>query len=288
MIAIYKKELHSYFNSMMGYVVVAFVLSLTGFYFSAYNLGYRYPLLGYSLSALTFLFLIIVPIITMRSLSEEQKNKTDQLLYTSPISIHSIIIGKYLALLTVFVIPLLFVCTFPLIMGKYGAVDFKMSYLAIFGFFLLGAAYLAIGLFISSVTESQIIAAVISFGVLVFTYLVSAIASFFSNTALTSLLAFGCIVMLLCLGYYWMVRNTVIAGGVFVVAELTLILLYQFKTSLFEGLFPKILNTLDLTAASNNMIQNGILDLNNIVFYLSVIGLFLFFTVQSIQKKRWS
>ncbi len=143
--AIYKKELKSYFTSMMGYVYVAFVLLMVGIYFIAYNINGGYPLIGYSLSTVTFLFLILVPLLTMRALSEEQKNKTDQLLYTSPISIFQIVLGKYLALLTVFFIPILVICTFPLIMGRYGKLDYGMSYLAIFGFFLLGAAYIAVG-----------------------------------------------------------------------------------------------------------------------------------------------
>ncbi len=278
--AIYKKELKSYFTSMMGYVYVAFVLLMVGIYFIAYNINGGYPLIGYSLSTVTFLFLILVPLLTMRALSEEQKNKTDQLLYTSPISIFQIVLGKYLALLTVFFIPILVICTFPLIMGRYGKLDYGMSYLAIFGFFLLGAAYIAVGLFISSITESQIIAGV--------TYLITGISSFLSNTAITSLIAFTILTILLCLGYYIMTKNIILSVGLFIIAEGILFALYIGKKTIFEGGFAKVLNTLDLASASNNMIQNGILDISSIIYYLSVIGLFLFFTVQSIQKRRWS
>ena len=286
--AIYKKELKSYFTSMMGYVYVAFVLLMVGIYFIAYNINGGYPLIGYSLSTVTFLFLILVPLLTMRALSEEQKNKTDQLLYTSPISIFQIVLGKYLALLTVFFIPILVICTFPLIMGRYGKLDYGMSYLAIFGFFLLGAAYIAVGLFISSITESQIIAGVISFSVLLVTYLITGISSFLSNTAITSLIAFTILMILLCLGYYIMTKNIILSVGLFIIAEGILFALYIGKKTIFEGGFAKVLNTLDLASASNNMIQNGILDISSIIYYLSVIGLFLFFTVQSIQKRRWS
>lgn len=286
--AIYKKELKSYFNSMMGYVFVAFVLLAVGIYFSAYNLGYSYPLIGYSLSAVLFLFLIFVPVLTMRSLSEEQRNKTDQLLYTSPVSIGSIVAGKYFALISVFALPVLVICTFPIIMSNYGAVDMTMSYLAIFGFFILGASYISIGLFISSITESQIIAAVLSFGVLLFSYLISGIAGFFADTAIASVIAFCVAIAVLSVMYYIMARNAAISFAVFLVGVGVVLGLYFYKASLFEGAFAKMLNTFDLASASTNMIQNGILDLTDIVFYLTVIGLFLFYTVQSIQKKRWS
>ena len=178
MLAIYKRELKSYFTSMMGYVFVAFVLVVVGIYFAAYNLN-AYPLIGYTLYNVTFLFLILVPILTMRSLAEEQRNKTDQLLYTSPVSLLGIVIGKFLALISVFGIPVLVICFYPQILGQYGTVNMPMSYLAIFGFFLLGCAYIAIGMFISSITESQIIAAVISFVVLMASYQMEGIASFF-------------------------------------------------------------------------------------------------------------
>lgn len=286
--AIYKKEFKSYFNSMMGYVFVAFVLLAVGIYFSAFNLGMGYPLMGTTLSSVIFLFLILVPILTMRSLSEEQRNKTDQLLYTSPVSIGEIVFGKYLALISVFAIPVAIICLYPVILDEYGTVDFGMAYLAILGFFLLGCAYIAIGLFISSVTESQIIAAVISFGVLLLSYLISGVAGFFADTAITSLIAFTVIILVLCLAYYLMAKNAAAAGLVFVVAEAALVILYFLKKTWFEGAIAKVLKAFDLAAASNNMIQNGILDITDIVFYLSVVGLFLFFTVQSIQKKRWS
>lgn len=286
--AIYKKEFKSYFNSMMGYVFIAFVLLTVSIYFSAFNLGMGYPLMGTTLSSVVFLFLILVPVLTMRSLSEEQKNKTDQLLYTSPVSVGEIVFGKYLALVSVYAIPVLVICLYPVIMDEYGTVDFGMAYLAIFGFFLLGCAYISVGLFISSITESQIIAAVISFGVLLFSYLVSGITGFFSDTAITSFVAFTVILIMFCLIYYLMAKNILASTAVFLVGEIALVILYFVKKTWFEGAIAKVLKTFDLAAASTNMIQNGILDFTDIIFYLSVIGLFLFFTVQSIQKKRWS
>jgi len=258
--AIYKKEFKSYFNSMMGYVFVAFVLLAVSIYFSAFNLGMGYPLMGSTLSSVVFLFLILVPILTMRSLSEEQKNKTDQLLYTSPVSVGEIVFGKYLALISVFAIPVLVICLYPLILDGYGTIDFGMAYLAIVGFFLLGCAYISIGFFISSITESQIIAAVISFGVLLFTYLISGISGFFADTAITSLMAFTVLLLVFCLIYYIMAKNIIASAAVFVLGEAVLVALYFAKRTWFEGAIAKVLKTFDLAAASTNMIQNGILE----------------------------
>lgn len=287
MLAIYKRELKSYFTSMMGYVFVAFVLVVVGIYFAAYNLN-AYPLIGYTLYNVTFLFLILVPILTMRSLAEEQRNKTDQLLYTSPVSLLGIVIGKFLALISVFGIPVLVICFYPQILGQYGTVNMPMSYLAIFGFFLLGCAYIAIGMFISSITESQIIAAVISFVVLMVSYQMEGIASFFSDTAVTSLIAFSVLFLLIGVGYGVAARNVVMPAVLFVLAEAVLGGFYLANPVWFEGAFAAMLKKLNLAGLSYNMIQSGILDFTNIVFYLSVIGFFLFLTVQSIKKKRWN
>ncbi|MCX4269081.1 MAG: ABC transporter [Lachnospiraceae bacterium] len=287
MLAIYKRELKSYFTSMMGYVFVAFVLVVVGIYFAAYNLN-AYPLIGYTLYNVTFLFLILVPILTMRSLAEEQRNKTDQLLYTSPVSLLGIVIGKFLALISVFGIPVLVICFYPQILGQYGTVNMPMSYLAIFGFFLLGCAYIAIGMFISSITESQIIAAVISFVVLMASYQMEGIASFFSDTAVTSLIAFSVLFLLIGIGYGVAARNIVMPAVLFVLAEAVLGGFYLANPVWFEGAFAAMLKKLNLAGLSYNMIQSGILDFTNIVFYLSVIGFFLFLTVQSIKKKRWN
>ena len=128
----------------------------------------------------------------------------------------------------------------------------------------------------------------ISFGVLLFTYLISGISGFFADTAITSLMAFTVLLLVFCLIYYIMAKNIIASAAVFVLGEAVLVALYFAKRTWFEGAIAKVLKTFDLAAASTNMIQNGILDITDIVFYLSVIGLFLFFTVQSIQKKRWS
>ena len=199
MTAIYKRELKSYLTSMIGYLFIFFILVLTGIYFSAYQLSAAYPKFEYTLSALTFVFLIAVPILTMRVLAEERKQKTDQLLLTSPVSVGGIVLGKYLALVTVYAIPMGVICLYPIVMSKFGTVSFASAYTAILGFFLLGCANIAIGVFFSSITESQVIAAVLTFVFLFAFYMMSGISTFFSQTSLSTCIAFGLLILALCI-----------------------------------------------------------------------------------------
>ena len=175
---------------MVGYLFIFFILVLTGIYFSAYQLSAAYPKFEYTLSAITFAFLIGVPILTMRVLAEERKQKTDQLLLTAPVKISDIILGKYLALLTIYVIPVLIMCLYPLLLGTHGTVSYAVSYTSILGYFLLGAAYISVGVFVSSITESQVIAAVVGFVILFLCYVESGIANFFPEGAGSSFFAF--------------------------------------------------------------------------------------------------
>ena len=161
MAAIYKKELRSYFTSMTGYICMAFMLVVIGIYYAVINLASGYPYFGYTLSCVIVLFLLMTPVLTMRILAEEKSRKTDQLLLTAPVSLWKIVVGKYLAMVTVFGLALLVTCFYPLILSRFGTVSLSMAYTAILGYFLYGAACIAIGLFISSVTESQVIAALL-------------------------------------------------------------------------------------------------------------------------------
>ena len=180
--AIYKRELQSYFHSFLGSLFIGATLILIGIYFSVYDLFMGYPYIGYALSSVVFLFLISIPVLCMKILAEERHQKTDQLILTSPVSVGSIVMGKFFALSTIFAIPVLIISLYPVIMRLFGTVDLGKSYLAILGFFLYGLACIAICVFVSSLTESQVIAAVLSFGVLFLGYIMSALCSMISYT----------------------------------------------------------------------------------------------------------
>lgn len=287
MTAIYKRELKSYLTSMVGYLFIFFVLVLTGIYFSAYQLSAAYPKFETTLSAVTFVFLIGVPILTMRVLAEERKQKTDQLLLTAPVSVGNIVTGKYLALVTVYAIPILALCTYPLIMSKFGTVDFGTAYTAILGFFLLGCANIAIGLFMSALTESQVIAAVLTFVLLFAFYMMNGISSFFSKTSMSTCVTFGLLILAAAIIVYTMIKNVLISAAVGVIGEVILVIVYLLKSSIFEGGIQKVLDIFNLSGHFDNF-TNNIFDIKGIVYFLSVIAVCLFLTMQSILKRRWN
>lgn len=287
MLAIYKKELKSYLTSMQGYVFMAFIMLVLGIYFTAYNLNYASPDFGTTLNSVTFVFLIITPILTMRILAEEKRNKTDQLLFTSPVPIWKIVFGKYLGMVTIYLIPVVITLFYPLILAKYGTVSYPMTLTAIVGFFFLGCANIAVGLFLSSITESQVIAAVLTFVVLFCSFVMNGIESFFSQTAMASMLAFAVLAVLIAMVVYQMTKDNILTGITGVVLLGAVVIIYIVKSSLYEGAIQKLLDLLAIANHFDNFV-GGILDFSGIVYMLYVICIFIFLTVQSIQKRRWS
>lgn len=287
MLAIYKKELKSYLTSMQGYVFMAFIMLVLGIYFTAYNLNYASPDFGTTLNSVTFVFLIITPILTMRILAEEKRNKTDQLLFTSPVPIWKIVFGKYLGMVTIYLIPVVITLFYPLILAKYGTVSYPMTLTAIVGFFFLGCANIAVGLFLSSITESQVIAAVLTFVVLFCSFVMNGIESFFSQTAMASMLAFAVLAVLIAMVVYQMTKDNILTGITGVVLLGAVVIIYIVKSFLYEGAIQKLLDLLAIANHFDNFV-GGILDFSGIVYMLSVICIFIFLTVQSIQKRRWS
>ena len=264
-----------------------FVLLIAGIYFSAYQLSAAYPKFEYTLNAMTFVFLIAVPILTMRVLAEERKQKTDQLLLTSPVSVSGIVMGKYLALVTIYAIPIAVLATYPLIMAKFGTVAFGSAYTALLGFFLLGSANIAIGVFFSAITESQVIAAVLTFVFLFAFYMMNGISSFFSETAMSTCVTFGILIIALSLMIYSMIKNAVISGAVCVIGEVALVIIYVVKSNVFEGGIQKVLEVFNLSSHFENF-TNSIFDVTGVLYFLSVIAICIFLTMQTILKRRWN
>ena len=287
MLAIYKRELKSYLTSMVGYLFMFFVLLIAGIYFSAYQLSAAYPKFEYTLNAMTFVFLIAVPILTMRVLAEERKQKTDQLLLTSPVSVSGIVMGKYLALVTIYAIPIVVLATYPLIMSKFGTVAFGSAYTALLGFFLLGSANIAIGVFFSAITESQVIAAVLTFVFLFAFYMMNGISSFFSQTAMSTCVTFGLLIIALSLMIYSMIKNAVISGIICVAGEAVLVIIYVVKSSVFEGGIQKVMEVFNLSSHFENF-TNSIFDVTGVLYFVSVITICIFLTMQTILKRRWN
>ena len=287
MMAIYKKELRAYFNSIIGWLFIGFFLAFTGIYFYINNLYYGYIHFGYSLYSVGLIFILLVPMITMRIIAEENKQKTDQLLFTSPVSVEKIILGKYSAVITVFGIVMLITCTYPLIMSLYGEINFAMNSAAIGGFFLMGCAYLALGTFISALTESQAFAAVLTFVVVLATYLMDGIASLFASDAKTAWLVFGFLLLLVAVLTWLMMKNKLVTGVFLVLSQGALALVYFMKPTLLEGSIVDVFGWFSVEARYEDFV-NGVLDVADAAYYISFVVLFIFLTVQAIKKRRWN
>ena len=286
MTAIYKKELRSYFTSMTGYICMAFMLVVIGIYFAVINLSSGYPYFGYTLSCVIVLFLLMTPVLTMRILAEEKNRKTDQLLLTAPVSLWKIVIGKYLAMVTVFGLALLITCFYPLILSRFGTVSLPMAYTAILGYFLYGAACIAIGLFISSVTESQVIAALLTFFVLLVFYITGVITNVLPSTAVASFVIWIFVILFAAWLVYNLTSNIKIAVAAAIIAEAVNIIIFFVKSEWMAGSVAKVLGAFNMTSFFSNF-GSGVFDITGIVYYLSIIGFCIFLTIQSIQRKRW-
>ncbi|MGN0485323.1 MAG: Gldg family protein [Lachnospiraceae bacterium] len=236
MLAIFKREFKSYFQTVIGWLFIAVSLCIYGLYFYISCLYNGQPDIASPVSSITFICLITIPILSMRCLADEKRTRTDQLVLTSPVTVGKLVMGKFLALAAIFTITVAIYAVTPLFLRIFGPVSFRNSYIALFGYWLFGLTFISICVFVSSLTESQVIAAVLSFLFLFVGYLMSGICSMISQTG---------------------------------------------------NIVTKILSCYDLSTPVNDFF-NGTIDLTSVVYYLSVIALFLFFATQSIQKRRWT
>ena len=269
MTAIYRKEMKNYGLTMHGYIFAAFLLAAIGLYFSFTNLNLASPKFEAVLGNVQFVFLVFVPILTMRVMADERRQGTDQLLFTLPLKTWEIVTGKYLALVTIFAIPMAVICTYPVILSRYGEVNSRAAYGSILGFFLLGCAYLGIGLLCSCLTDSPVIAAVLCFLVLLLTYLMKTICRMVPETAAASLAAGIMLLVLFSALMYglmriWSVPLLVCAGG-----TAALSVLFRMDRTAFEGRLPSFLQLFYLNGRFEGFTE-GILDLRAVVYYLSI------------------
>ncbi len=288
MTAIYKREVASYFNSMTGWLFTAVLTVFIGIYFFVYNLFNGYPYFSMSLSYTLFVFMVVVPILTMRSMAEEHRSRTDQLLLTAPVSVTGVVMGKYLAMLTVFALPTAIACLCPLIIALNGSSFLLADYGTILAFFLLGAVEIAVGLLVSALTESQLIAAVGTFGILLVLYLWDGLVSFLPTSASGSLLGLLAALILVCFLLNALSDNWKITAGTLAVGAAVIAGFYIKDSSAFAGLLPDVLGKFSLITAFDSFASDHVFDLRGVLLYLSLCALLVFLTVQVVQKRRWN
>lgn len=285
--AIYKREIKMYFNSMIGYVFVAFFVLITAIYFSIQNILQMSPDFQNVFSSVIMMFLILGPMLTMRLLSEEKKQKTDQLLLTSPVSVPGIVLGKYFAAVTVFLISLLITIIFPIILSFYGTLATAQIIGSYVGFFLLGSAFIAVGLWISSIADNQIVSAVATFVAIFLLLMVETIVSSASGNQSFSLMFAGILALLVALYVYSNTKNPEVSIIVFIAEAAVILVLFFLKKGLFIGFAGKFAKMFAVLTRFNNFAM-GLFDIASVVYFVSFIAVFLYFTVRVIEKRRWS
>jgi len=287
MIAVLKHELSLYYHSLTAYVFGAFLLLITGVGALIYNINESVANFEYVLGFISIIFIVLVPILTMRIIAEERKQKTDQLLYSLPISTTGVVLGKFLSLAVVFFIPTIVISIYPVVFSFYGDVYLPTSYGCIIAFFFMGLALMSIGVFISSLTESQGMAAGICAAVMAFNYFSATLADYVSSTAVGSIISIVVLVILIGLLLKYLTKSNYICIGFIALCVIAVIIIYVVDSTLLEGLLPTIMQNFSLFERFNVFV-NGVFDLTGIIYYLSFTAFFLFLTVQSLEKRRYN
>ena len=287
MTAVLTHELKNYFRSMTAYVFGAGLLLAVGLGAMLYNIEAAVSNFEYALSYFSIIFAVIVPILTMRVIAEERKQKTDQLLYSLPITTTQVIVGKYLALLAVYMIPLCIVALYPLIFSRFGDVYLLTSYGSMLAFFLMGAALIALGVFISSLTDNQGFAAGIGIAAILLNYFSVSLSEYVSTTVVGSVVALCVIILALGAIMKHLTKNEKLAYGVCFVLIAAVAITSFVNGGVFEGLLPSIMTKLSLFDRFTGFV-NGVFDMTSIVYYASVIVFFLFLSIQSLEKRRYN
>lgn len=290
MTAIFKRELKSDFHGMMGYVLTAFLLASSGIYFLALNLGYGLTDFGYyTLYRTIFMLLLYIPVLTMRSLAEERRSRTDQLLLTSPIPVWGIVLGKFFAMCAVFALPCLMDVVMILVLWALGGTvpALAANFAALLCYFLLGCAAIAMGEFLSGLTENPIIAAVAGFSVLLLAYMMPSLRSLFNAGSAVALAVFTAIAGAASLMAGLRTRSFILGCLTFAALCLGLTGLFLLQSAWLTEAFSAVLSVLCFFTPFEDFVNNSF-SLPTLVYYLTVMGMFLFFTAQSIEKRRWN
>ena len=284
--AVFKHELSLYYHGLLAYVFGAFLLEFIGIGAMMYNINRAVANFEYALGTFCIGFVALVPILTMRVMAEEKKQKTDQLLSLLPITGADIVLCKYFAMTVVFIAPMLVACVYPFIFSLYGDVYLPTSYGALFAFICLGLALIAIGMFISSLTESQGMAAGICVVVMLFCYYSADLADYISSTAF-NVAALLMLSALLALLVRRLTRSDVAGLIILVLCVAAVAITWFVSPDSLQTLLPDLMSKLSLFERFYTFV-NGVFDVTAIIYYASVAVFFLFLCVQSWEKKRYN
>jgi ABC-2 type transport system permease protein len=239
------------------------------------------------LGGILLIYLFAVPLLTMRLFSEEKRQKTDQLLLTSPVSIAGIVCGKFLAALAVYVGSLLITIAYAVVIKIYGDLQVWETLGSYIGFIFLGASYISVGLFVSAGTENQLTAALVSFFVIMIFMIIDLIAQMVPTDIQSGLISAAVLLAMVLLFLYLNTRNIIIVAAAAIAGGLAIGSFYLFKQDVFFGFMQNFLGWFSLNRRYYSFTM-GLLELDSLLYYASFSGLFLFFTVRLIEKRRWN
>lgn len=287
MINILKKDLNSYFKSPVAYIYLTLFMFFAGFYFVSYNLVYGNSAFNYVLYDLTVVFLFTVPILTIKLFCEETRNNTLLLLYTSSQSTLKIVLGKYFAALTLFLIGTVMSFIFPIFLWLMGDIYIGEIFASYIGFILVGASFISVGLLVSCFTDNQFVCSILTLGVLLIIWFIDKISSIIPNDNISGLL-FALLIVVGILGLiFYVSKDKIISITSSVILALILLVTYVFDKNIFKNFIGNSLNSLSLLSKVNSL-MNGVISLSSIVYYLSFICVMIMITINYIKIKRLS
>ncbi len=288
MSAIYQRELRRYFSNTVGFVFIGFSLLVTGILTYLYCIYAGNAAFEHVVYYSSIPLALIVPIMAMSSFAEERHQKTDQLLYALPLRSAEVVAGKYFAMVTVFTIPTLFLCLLPLLLSAFGTLHLAVVYTTVLNYYLMGCALIAICMFLSSLTENTLVAALLGMGAMLIVYLTDLLVSLIPGTAVASYFAFTVTILLFTCLFWYMTHNTMVSCIAAILLEAGLSLVFLTSRQTLTAAFPHLIRALSLLDRLGNTAYGGFFDITTPVYYLSVAFLLCFFTVQSMEKRRWS
>lgn len=288
MIAVYRRELRSYFSGMFGYVYLAFYLLFSGLFVAVFCLYGGISSIEQTYTYTSFVFLFSVPFLSLRGFADERRQKTDLLLMTLPLPARSVVLGKYFAMITLTGLGQILGFCAVIVLSFYGKVNLTSALSGTFAYMLFGCALTAVGLFLSSLWENLLISALCVFGAMLIIYFLPQLVLLLPTTAVGSFLVLGLLAILLSL-IVWRITRSLSAFliSASILEGINLVMMIFFNSHM-EGLCARIFRAASLTDRLADFCTYGVFDLQGIVYFLSVSALFVYFTVLSLEKRRWA
>lgn len=288
MLAVYKREWKAYMSNVYGWLFMAVLLLFSGFMVFIENLVLGYPNIEYALLDSEYVLLLMVPILCMRSMAEDRRNRTDLFYLSLPIPTWAVVLGKYLALLTVFALPCAVMAVYPLVFGLFGEVNFTGGYVSLLFFFLLGAALIAVCQFLSALTDNLVVAAVMGVAACAILYFLPTLTYILPDTALVSFEGFTVVALLAAGVAYLATRDVTVTAIVGAALIIPLSVAYILAGGAFKGLLSAVLEYVAPFLHFEMTANYGLFSIQSLILLLSYPVFFLFLTVQAADKKRWA